>query len=133
MALPQRRVIGQGSVGNFVATMLLAGCAGDAIVCNLPCPLPEVGAITVTASNTPAGIAGVSVTVGGVTRGCPQGIDGAAVCHIYGNLGTYHVVLSAPGYQSASVDFTATDAAPSTCGCGQVDTQRRSVALQPTL
>ena len=120
----------------FVTTVLVAGCASDAAVCiYYPCPLPNVGTITVTGTNAPIRVADLAVTVSGATSGsapCSQGFDGTIACNIYGPLGTYHVQLSAPGYQSAAVDFTATGTEAGCNTCGHVDVQQRAVVLQLT-
>jgi hypothetical protein len=88
--------------GSFVAAILVAGCARDAVVCvYYPCPVPSAGKITVTATNAPIGVAGVTMTVTGAILAsgpCTQGADGTSICHIDGGIGSYHVQLSAPGY-----------------------------------
>ena len=119
----------------FLAAILVAGCASDAVVCvYYPCPIPEVGTIAVTGTNAPIGVAGLAMVVTGavLTSGpCTEGTDGTSICHINGGIGTYHVVLSAPGYLSVTVDFTATGTAAGCNTCGSVDRQQRSVVLQP--
>lgn len=120
----------------FVTTILVAACASDAAVCvAYPCAIPEAGRITVTATNAPIGVAGLTMTVSGAVSAsgpCTQGSDGTSVCHINGGVGAYHVQLSAPGYQPTTLDFTATGTSPGCNTCGHIDLQERSVVLQPT-
>ena len=120
----------------FVAVALVAGCASEAAVCVYPpCAIPEAGRIAVTATNAPIGVAGLTMIVSGAISGsgpCTEGTDGTSVCHINGVIGTYHVQLSAPGYQSTTLDFTATGTAAGCNTCGHVDLQERAVVLQPT-
>ena len=120
----------------FVTSILVAGCASDAVVCAYyPCAVPEAGRIAVTATNAPIGVAGLTMTVSGAVSSsgsCTQGSDGTSVCHINGGVGTYHVQLSAAGYLPTTLDFTATGTSPGCNTCGHVDLQQRSVVLQPT-
>ena len=120
----------------FVATILVAGCASDAVVCvHYPCAPPEAGRIAVTATNAPIGVAGLTMTVSGAvisSGSCTQGTDGTSVCHIFGGVGTYHVQLSAAGYLPTTLDFTATGTSPGCNTCGYVDLQQRSAVLQQT-
>jgi hypothetical protein len=122
--------------GFVVAMVLVAGCASEAAVCvYFPCAVPEAGRIAVTATNAPIGVAGLTMTVSGAISGsgpCTEGDDGTSVCHVNGGIGTYHVQLSAPGYQSTTLAFTATGTAAGCNTCGHVDLQQRMVVLQPT-
>ena len=127
---------GRGSRKLLLMSILVAACASDAAVCTYYlCPVPHAGTITVTGSNSPVGVAGLTmtVTVGGAvgeSGACTEGSDGTSVCHIDGSIGTYHVALNAPGYQPATVDFTATGVAAGCNTCDHVDLQQRSVVLQ---
>ena len=120
----------------FLTTIFAAACASDAAVCvYYPCPVPAAGRIAVTGSNSPIGVAGVTMIVSGAmseSGSCTQGSDGASVCHVDGGIGTYHIQLSAPGYQPVTLDFTATGVSAGCNTCGHVDLQQRAVVLQPT-
>jgi hypothetical protein len=113
--------------------VLLVGalaCKGDAECIFYPCPLPIAAIISVSASNAPAGIAGLTVMVSGVVTGggpCTQGL-----CHVFGGRGNYHVELQAPGYVPAALNLTITGEDAGCNTCGHIDTQAVSVTMQPT-
>jgi hypothetical protein len=114
--------------GILLAGVLLA-CKGDAECIYYPCPLPIAATITVSASNAPAGIAGLAVMVSGVVTGggpCTQG-----VCHVFGGRGSYHVELQAPGYVPVALNLTITGEDAGCNTCGRIDTQTVSVTMQP--
>jgi hypothetical protein len=97
--------------------------------------LPEAAEISVTAPNAPTGIAGLSMTLSGAEIGsgpCSSGTGNVTICYILGGPGTYSVALSAPGYQTDTVSFTATGTAAGCNTCGHVDLQLLSVTLRPT-
>lgn len=112
---------------------------GCAAACNEPCvastcPISEAAEISVSANNAPAGIAGLMTAVAGGTTAipCEQGSGSTTVCRIVGGPGDYGVTLSAPGYQSVTLNFRVT--AATTTGCdtrGTADKQMLSEFLQP--
>jgi hypothetical protein len=115
-------------------TCCVVACNSDT-VCVTQCALSTPAEISVTASNAPAGIVGLTMTVTGpVLTGpdtsCSQGPGGKDVCTIYGAPGDYHVTLNAPGYQSSVLSFTATGKTVGCCG-DLADTQTLSVVMQP--
>lgn len=110
---------------------LAAACSSDCVY--NPCPLPNAAEISVTASNAPAGIPGLTAAITGAlmtTLTCsPTASD--TLCRIPGGPGVYHAKLSAPGYQTVDVTFTVTGTSAGCNTCGHVDLQRLSVAMQP--
>ena len=120
---------------SLVLVAVAAACSGDACV-YYPCPAPLAAEISVTAPNAPAGVPGLTMAISGAEIGsgpCNQGTGGASVCDVFGGPGTYSVELAAPGYQTATVKFTATGSAAGCNTCGHVDRQLLSVVMQPAL
>lgn len=115
-------------------TCCVVACSSDA-VCVVQCPVSEPAEISVTASNAPAGIVGLTMTITGpvmtgMINSCSQGPGAADICRIYGAPGDYRVTLSAPGYQPMVVSLTA--AAKNVACCGDLAvTQTPSVVMQP--
>ncbi|MFI5230643.1 MAG: hypothetical protein ACHQWU_16340, partial [Gemmatimonadales bacterium] len=104
----------------------VVACSNDVQCLELPCPSLEAAEITVTAGNAPAGIAGLTATVTGAittTIPCNQGAGPATVCSLQGGRGGYHVALSAPGYQSTTLDFTVLGKSGGCTRCEEVDTR----------
>jgi hypothetical protein len=119
-----------------VLLSLTVACPGDAGCVLYPCPPQDAAEISVTAPNAPAGIVGLTMIArSGAETGsgpCNHGTGAVSVCYLLGGPGTYSVDLSATGYQTATVRFTATGTAAGCNTCGHTDTQRLSVVLQPS-
>jgi hypothetical protein len=125
------RLVLAGRVG--LACCALA-CSNDSQCLALPCPFPIAALISVTAANAPTGIVGVTGVVTGTLSemtSCGQGAEPAVVCLISGGPGVYHVVLSASGYQSATLDFTVAGKAAGCNSCGEADTKHLTVVMLP--
>ena len=119
---------------SLVLASLAIACSSDATCIYYPCPMPEAAEISVSAPNAPAGVPDLAMAISGPETGsgpCNQGPGAVSVCHVLGGPGTYSVDLSAPGYRTATVRFTASGTTAGCNTCGHVDLQRLSVVLQP--
>ena len=115
-----------------VPACLVVACSSDANCIYYPCAQPEAAEISVTASNAPSGIPGLTMAVSGSVTGggpCDQGAGATNICRVMGGPGPYQVELSAPGYQTAALKFTVTGTAAGCNTCGHVDLQRLSVVM----
>ncbi len=107
----------------------LLGCKGDCVT--YPCPFTFGAELTVTAAGTdrpPADIAIGYVHGQGPDFQC----DASGVCRSGMGVGTYQLVVSAPGYVAQQIEVNVTGAGPGCNTCGHVDTQRRTIVLTPT-
>jgi hypothetical protein len=116
-------------------TCCVVACSSDA-VCVITCPSPEAAEISVTASNAPTGIVGLTMTIAGPVSAlgntaCSHGSGAVDVCTIYEEPGDFRVTLSAPGYQPNVLSFTATSKNVACCANLPV-AQTLSVVMQPT-
>ena len=113
----------------------VVACSSDSPEClALPCPLPIAAEISVGAPNAPNGVVGVTGTVTGAVVGgisCAPPAGAIVLCVLGGPPGSYHVSFSAPGYQTATLDFAVTGTNAGCNRCGQDDTKEFEVALQP--
>jgi hypothetical protein len=119
----------------IVLACCVVACSSDSQCLALPCPLLEAAEITVTATNAPAGIPGLTATVSGAsteTIPCNQRAGETTVCQIRGSPGDYHVTLSAPAYQNTTLDFTVTGTTGGCNRCDQVDRRQLAAVLKPT-
>jgi hypothetical protein len=124
----------RGVLRRLVPACLAIACSSDANCIYYPCAVPEAAEISVTASNAPAGIPGLTMSVSGSVSGvgpCNHDVGATSVCHVMGGPGEYQVELSAPGYQTSALKFTVTGTAAGCNTCGHVDLQRLSVVLSP--
>jgi hypothetical protein len=122
------------AIWQLALTCCVVACSSDA-PCVVACAIPQVAEISVTASNAPMGIAGLAMAITGPVstaqnNSCSQGAGPIDLCTIYGGTGDLQVTLSAPGYQTSTLNFSVTGS-DSGC-CGHVDRQTLSVVLQPT-
>ena len=119
------------AVWRWALSCCVVACSSDA-VCQTTCVPSEAAEISVTASNAPTGIVGLTMTIAGPVgnASCSRGSGAVDVCTIYGGPGDFHVTLNAPGYQPSVVSFTATAKTKECCGDFAV-TRTLSVVMQP--
>lgn len=105
------------------------GCSSDCLV--YPCPLSLAIELTITTSDTrkpPAGL-----TVGFGNNASPStSCDSSGLCRLLGGVGTYQVVVGAPGYATQQIEVNVTGDSPGCNTCGHVDVQRRDITLTPS-
>ena len=118
-----------GIVG--VGLLAVVACSSDATCLALPCPLAFAAEITVTASNTPSAVPGLTIT--GASAACDTTSPAATVCVIQGEPGSYNMVLAAPGYQSTTLNFNVSGTPGGCSRCAVDDTQHISVVMQPAV
>jgi hypothetical protein len=120
---PRLRV--QRIIAAAALTLPLAGCNGDCPV--HPCPLPTALTVELTSSSSGAAVNGASVAVSGTVSAT---VPCDARCTIGGYAGTYTLVVTAPGYESAERTVLVQGSTPA-CGCASVQTQELSFGLTP--
>lgn len=128
------RILRNRSAWRIALACSVVACSNDAQCLALPCPLPIAAEISVSATNAPNGITGLSgavtgAVVGGVSCQSPSGPT--TECSLLGPVGNYHVVFTAPGYQNSTLDFSVTGSDGGCNRCGQDDTKQLSVVMQP--
>lgn len=123
------------AVGRIALACSVVACSSDSPEClALPCPFPIAAEITVSATNAPNGITGLSGAVTGAVVGgisCQPPSGPTISCLLPGPIGTYHVVFSAPGYQNSTLDFSVTGSDGGCNRCGEDDTKQLVVVMQP--
>lgn len=110
------------------------GCGGNAQpdCVRPPCPLPIVIMLSVT-SAAGGPVAGLTLTMSGAASGsgpCSVG-PSATLCAVLGMAGTYELRLTAAGFQDKTLTITVQGTTPP-CGCPSVQTEQRSVVLDPS-
>ena len=91
-------------------------------------PLPTALTVELTSASSGAAVNGASIAVSGaVTATVPCD----ASCTIGGYAGTYTLVVTAPGYQSAERTVLVQGSSPA-CGCASTQTEELSFMLTPT-
>lgn len=122
------------AAGRIALACAVVACSNDAQCLALPCALPMAAQISVSAPNAPNGIAGLSGTVTGAEVGgvsCQPASGPTTECVVPGPIGNYHVVFSAPGYQTSTLDFSVAGSDGGCNRCGEDDTKQLSVVMQP--
>ncbi len=106
--------------------LVLAAACSDGPCFNGPCPLPATAVLTLTSATSTGIVTGATVQDGPNTIPCQPGS-----CVVLGYGGTHQFVISAPGFQNASVTAVVNETDPK-CGCPTVDTAHLNVVLVPT-
>ncbi len=102
-------------------------CAAEPVM--VACVLPTAVRVQVVSAVTGAAVDSVSMkTTGGSVGGGPCSGN---VCIVFGGAGMYEITISAPGYQSASLEVVVHGAMARACGCETVTTEQRTLALVP--
>ena len=104
--------------------------AGFILGCDAPCILPPCAApmaIFVTVSSTGGPVSGATLNVTGPASSA-QPCN--AECAVPGTAGTYHLTLSAPGFQTIERTLVVDGSNPR-CGCPIVETERISLVMSP--
>jgi len=121
----------QRSLWVAVVPIILA-CGDDSCIVP-PCAAPLAIDLAVSATNAPAGITGLTFTVGGAVSGggfCQKAP--VTHCYVQGPAGVYELELSAPGYAQVKIGVTVNGTETAACGCPRPETQLLSVVMQPT-
>jgi PEGA domain len=109
--------------------VLAATTCGDGACTVPPCPFPLALDVNVMSSGG-APVPGLSVTVSGPSGSVPCQSTGAAGCEVSGSGGTYHVTVSAPGFQSVQQTVQVASTGKYGCGtCELTNTQHLSITL----
>ena len=121
---PRLRV--QKVIAAVALTLPLAGCNGDCAV--HPCPLSTALVVELTSSSSGAAVNDASIAVSGAVS---TAVPCDARCTIGGYAGTYSLVVTAPGYESAERTVLVQGSTPA-CGCASAQTQELSFVLTPS-
>ena len=113
-------------VRELMLSLPLAACGGGGAHCvAAPCPIPV--AISLTIASTVSG-GSVPAAMVSITGAAETNLPCNTTCPIHGYAGTYHIVVTAPGYTPAerSVQVRGTNPA---CGCATTVTENVTIAL----
>lgn len=110
---------------SVVTFAILLGCGDEPCVIP-PCAPPIAIDLAVSAPNAPAGIVGLSLTVGGVPQSCQSGA--ISHCYVQGPAGDYELQLNAPGYIPVKLGVTV-NGVQAKCSCMTVETKQLTVVM----
>jgi hypothetical protein len=111
-----------------VLALALAGCKSDCV--QAPCPLTEVLRLKVTAANSAAPPAGLTLQVNDQPPRSDL-CDADGICRVVGQAGDYWLTIAAPGYIPQDLVLTMTSHSRSGCGCPTITPRQLDVSLQP--
>jgi hypothetical protein len=118
-----------------LSVLALGSCGGAGQTCPLLCPAPSWGATVVVRTTPDMAVDGVQAVLAGPVTGtmaCQPNFS-AILCEwppgVYVVAGTYSLEVSAPGYQTATIQVEVATPPPGTCGCSEDSIQPSTVTI----